>query len=442
LAEAQPVILARHWTEAGEVESAFVAWTGAGDAAFGRRAFREAEEDYRQAGAMLKRLPQSPQRDTRELNLCSALVRVLQVTRGYSAPETMELGRRARILAERLGDLSQLIRQEARTWAAIFVTGDYAAAGALAEQILQLALIEGHNTGHLVFAHNAQVQARFYTGDLAGLEVHFARLSPLIHTAGPRTSPGDNIISIGIASLAAWNLGHAESARDRIAQAIRLAKKSQDPYDMAMALHFEGYLNWCLRAPRRAEAIATRLLSLSELHSFRYASDLARIVLGWAKSEQGRAAEGVAMIREALTGLAAAGAKVGITIFLTTLAEAEARNGNVELGLRALGDALAANPQELICRPYTLTCRGELRLKISEPELAEADFRRAIEMARAMGAKAWELRAAVRLARLLNRRGDRVAAHEALASAYSGFSQGFRTADLRDARLLLDQLGV
>jgi class 3 adenylate cyclase/tetratricopeptide (TPR) repeat protein len=440
LAEAQPVLLARHWTEAGEPDPAIAAWKGAGDKAYARWAFREAEEDYRQASAMMKQLPESSERDRRELALCSALVRVLQLTKGYSAPETMHLGARARALAEQLGDLSQLIRQGARTWAAIFVTGDYAAATALAEQILELALIQGENTEYLVFAHNAQVQTRYYTGDLAGVEDHFARLSPLINTSRSRTAPGDNIIPIGIASLAAWHLGRAETARERISRAVDLATDSQDPYDTAMALHFKGNLYWCLRAPRRAKAAASRLLSLSEAHGFRYASDLARVLLGWAKSELGGVAEGVEMIRQGLAGLASAGAKVAITYFLTILAEAQVRNGDVELGLRFLGEALAANPQELICRPQTLRCRGELRLKMGHADMAEADFRSAIEMARTMGHKASQLRAAMSLARLLEKHGDRLAAREILAPIYSSFREGFRTADLLEAKSLLARM--
>jgi len=442
LAEAQPMLLARHWTEAGEAEPAIAAWKGAGDKALERWAFKEAEENYQQATATLKRLPESSERDARELDLCGALVRVLQVTRGYSAPETMQLAERAGALAEKLGDLSQLIRQGARTWAAIFVTGDYAAAAALAEQILELALIDGHNTGHLIFAHNAQMQWRYYTGDLAGVEDHFARLSPLINTSRSRTTPGGNIIiPIGIASVTAWHRGRAETARERMSHAIDLATKSHDPYDMAMALHFAGNLYWSLRAPRRAEALATRLLSLSDAHGFRYASDLARVLLGWAKSEQGRVAEGVDMINRALAGLAATGAKVAITYFLTILAEAQARGGDVELALRSLSDALAANPQELFCRPYTLTCRGELRFKMGQPDMAETDFRDAIETARTMGSQGWELRAAISLARLLRSRGDRLAARASLEPIYSSFSEGFRTADLLEAKSLLDQEG-
>jgi predicted ATPase/class 3 adenylate cyclase len=439
LAAAQPVLLARHWTEAAEAESAIAAWKNAGHVALARCAFKEAEEAYRQASASLDRLPRSETRDRGELDLCSALVRVLQVTKGYSAPETVQLGAHARALAERLGDLAQLFRQGARTWASIFFTGDYAAAASLAEQILEIALTESPNSSHLFFAHYAQVQARFYAGDLVGVEDHFAKLSPLLDTKSIARA-ADLIIPIGVASRTAWQQGRVHVARERMSRAINLARKSHDPYAMAMALHFEGNLHWCLKAPRRVEVIANRLLSLSEEHGLGYASDLARVLLGWAKSELGHAAEGVDLINQALAGFAEAGAKVAITYFLTLLAQAHARAGEAELAFRTVEKALAANPQELIWRSFTLTCRGELQLELGQPAMAEADFRDAIEMSRSLAHKAWQLRAATSLARLQMRRGDHLAARLTLVPIYSSFGEGFETPDLREARLLLVEM--
>lgn len=439
LAAAQPVLIARHWTEAAEAEPAIAAWKNAGQVALARCAFKEAEEAYRQASASLDRLPLSETRDRGELDLCSALVRVLQVTKGYSAPETMQLGAHARALAERLGDLAQLFRQGARTWASIFFTGDYATAASLAEQILEIALTESPNSSHLFFAHYAQVQARFYAGDLVGVEDHFAKLSPLLDTKSIARA-ADLIIPIGVASRTAWQQGRVNVARERMSRAINLARKSHDPYAMAMALHFEGNLHWCLKAPRRVEVIANRLLSLSEEHGLGYASDLARVLLGWAKSELGHATEGVDLINQALAGFAEAGAKVAITYFLTLLAQAQARAGEAELALRTVEKALAANPQELIWRAYTLTCRGELQLELGRPAMAEADFRDAIEMSRSLAHKAWQLRAATSLARLLMRRGDHLAARGSLVPIYSSFGEGFETPDVREARLLLVEM--
>ena len=92
-------------------------------------------------------------------------------------------------------------------------------------------------------------------------------------------------------------------------------------------------------------------------------------------------------------------------------------------------------------RPETLRLRGELRLKQGQTELAEADFREAIALAQKMGAKAWELRATMSLARLLAKQGRRDEARAMLAEIYGWFTEGFDTADLKDAKALLDELG-
>lgn len=109
--------------------------------------------------------------------------------------------------------------------------------------------------------------------------------------------------------------------------------------------------------------------------------------------------------------------------------------------MSTLEDALQTNPEELIFQPNILTRRGELRLKTGHLELAEADFREAIDRAQKMTAKALELRAATGLARMLRARGDRAAARDLLAPVYNWFAEGSDTADPKDAKALLAELG-
>jgi len=84
-------VLARHWTEAGEAEPAIAEWSRAGKAAEARNAFREALESYQQAVALLNALPESPERDLRELELRQSIVLMLMVTKGNAPPEQSTL---------------------------------------------------------------------------------------------------------------------------------------------------------------------------------------------------------------------------------------------------------------------------------------------------------------------------------------------------------------
>src|SRR5262249_55198576 len=109
LKEAHPEVLARHWTEAGELEPAIAEWIRAGKAAEARNAFIEAQESLQQALALLNLVPESRERDVRELKLRQSLRSMIHMTRGWGAPEAAEAAERIGLLAQRSGDLRQLI---------------------------------------------------------------------------------------------------------------------------------------------------------------------------------------------------------------------------------------------------------------------------------------------------------------------------------------------
>jgi Flp pilus assembly protein TadD len=126
----------------------------------------------------------------------------------------------------------------------------------------------------------------------------------------------------------------------------------------------------------------------------------------------------------------------GIGGALTALANAQALDGEIADALATIEKVLQRNEH----RPAALNTRGELRLKTGQLELAGADFRESIALAQKMSAKAWELRATMSLARLLAGSGRRDEARTMLAEIYGWFTEGFDTADLKDAKALLDEL--
>jgi predicted ATPase len=125
---------------------------------------------------------------------------------------------------------------------------------------------------------------------------------------------------------------------------------------------------------------------------------------------------------------------------MARLAEAQGLAGCIAEALESIEIALQVLPDELVFRPETLRLRGELRLKQRQSELAATDFRESIALAQKMSAKAWELRATVSLARLLAVQGRRDEARTMLSEIYSWFTEGFDTADLKDAKALLGEL--
>ena len=142
-----------------------------------------------------------------------------------------------------------------------------------------------------------------------------------------------------------------------------------------------------------------------------------------------------------MAGLLEMGSHFYDSTYTAYLATAQERTGAIGDAFETIGQALRVNPEEIYYRPEIFRLRGELRLKLGPTELAEADFREAIALAQKMGAKAWELRTTMSLARLLASERRRDEAHTMLAESYGWFTEGFDTADLKDAKALLDELG-
>jgi class 3 adenylate cyclase len=169
LKEAHPEVLARHWTEAGEIERAIAEWSRAGKGAESRNAFAEALETYQQAVSLTTLLPESKERDLRELELRQSAFIVLRLTRGFSAPEVIDAAERAAALAEKSGNLTQLADWVMSRCLPAFIAGDLRAASMFADQALELALREGSPT-RLANVHTLQMLTRYSLGDLTGAE--------------------------------------------------------------------------------------------------------------------------------------------------------------------------------------------------------------------------------------------------------------------------------
>ncbi len=190
LKEAHPEVLARHWTEAGETEPAIAAMVQ--EQARPRRRATRSRKRWRVTSRLWRcssTLPESSERDLRELELRQSVVWMLQVTRGYAAPETIDATERAAALAEKSGNLKQLVNLDGvREVIAAPCLGRLPAAGTLADQTLELALREGSPTS-LGLAHGVQMVIRAaYRGDLAGVEKHFTAVAQVLRR--PRLQAG------------------------------------------------------------------------------------------------------------------------------------------------------------------------------------------------------------------------------------------------------------
>jgi predicted ATPase len=165
---------------------------------------------------------------------------------------------------------------------------------------------------------------------------------------------------------------------------------------------------------------------------------------GWALAELGQWETGRVQMRQGIDSYWATGAVLARGCWLAQVAEAYGREDQPEEGLRVLGEALAL-VNDTGMRHYEAEMhrlKGELLLSQSKDNYTEAKscFHKALEVACSQQAKSLELRAATSLARLWRSQGKREEARELLEPVYSWFTEGFDTADLIDAKTLLDEL--
>ncbi len=241
-----------------------------------------------------------------------------------------------------------------------------------------------------------------------------------------------------------WQLGYPNQALKRGNEALALAQGLSHPLSLAFAEYWVGALRQFRREARAAQESAEGAIALCTERGLTEVLALATTLRGWAMAQQGRNEEGIAQIQEGLAVYRATGTEVARPYFLCLLAEACTQTGRLDEGLSALTEALAAanEHEDRHYEPEAHRLKGELLLKQNDSNTEEAQncFQRAVEIARKQSAKSFELRATTSIARLLAKQGCRDEARTMLADIYGWFTEGFATADLKDAKALLDEL--
>jgi predicted ATPase len=233
--------------------------------------------------------------------------------------------------------------------------------------------------------------------------------------------------------------------------AHRLAERLGHPYTLVAALNNLAILHLLCGEWRAVQECAQTVDALSTAQGFRFFQGQAMLHMGRALAAQGQTASGLAQMQQGLAVTEATGGIRYMVLTLSLLAEAYALDSQAEAGLGVLAAALdLVNTRGLrLWEADVHRLRGELLLAQHGPgqappaeriEEAAACFERALALARQRQARAWELRAATSLARLWQQHGRFEAARAVLAPVYSWFAEGFDTADLKQAKALLDEL--
>jgi class 3 adenylate cyclase/predicted ATPase len=456
-AERQPELVAQHYTAAGLVAQALPYWQRAGQCAIARSANIEAISHLTTALALLTTLPDTPERVHHELDVHLALGTPLVLTKGHAAPEVETTYARACELCQQLGDTPQLFSALLGLRRYYFMRGELPKARDLAEQLLRLAK-RLDDMGLVVRAYHTLEEDLLYLGEFAQVRAHaeqgIALYDPEAHRAHVFRYGNDSGVGCRVfAAFALWVLGYPDQAFQRSDEALAWAQELAHPFNLVFALTSAARVHLFRREPHRVLAWADTAVTLAREQSFAQFLAGALTLRGWALAEQGQVAEGLAQIRQGMAAWRDTGAHPR-PFDLALLAGVYGQMAQPVEGLRVLAEAqaVAETRREQFWEVELHRLRGALVLQsgvraqkpgVSTPHVedAEACFRQALDVARHQAAKSLELRATMSLSRLWQQQGKQAEARELLAPIYGWFTEGFDTADLQEARALLDALG-
>jgi class 3 adenylate cyclase/tetratricopeptide (TPR) repeat protein len=443
-AEIQPEVVAHHFTQAGLSESAIEWWIKGGERALDRSANNEAIAHLEKAISITGGLADGLAQRLLRLRLQTTYGHALIHGRGHTHPDSIAAFARARELAAETEDIVARFSAYYGMWMVSFARADLAPMREVAAAFLRDARHPFGSSGKGRALHVFGVTC-WFQGDYAGARAHLEQaLAAYDHerdqSAAPRFVYDNRVVAMGWLAVVLWPLGEVDEAARMLDSALSLARQNGHVPTLAWAHAYACRFAGICRRPGEARPHAEELLALAHEHGLPMRSADGSFYRGWARwcagDRAGRAemCEGLARsnemyfrLFEPLTG--------------TLLAEREAEAGRIEVGLTTLDAQLTEIEQtgQHWFDSEVQRARGELLLKLARPDVAAAEsaFMRAVEIARSQQTRAFELRAALSLAKLYQITGRRNAASELLVPVLVCFKAGSQIPEVEEAQRLL-----
>jgi len=401
---------------------------------------------------LLETIPPTPESVALELPLQTTLGLQFQVTQGYADPGAERAYSRARNLCPRDSDSASLFPVLWGLWLIRKVRSELAEAQGLADELDALAR-RLNDPAFVLQAHQAQGMTALCRGEPAAAARHVEQTAALynpVRHRGHASLFGQDpaVICKAFGAVALWLLGFPESAERQSEAAIRMSRELS-PSSQAVALHFASMLHQLRRDVSRTLACAEASAAIAAEHGFSFWRAGAAVMSGWALTVSGRPEEGIGRLRQGLLDWQATGSRTYQTYYLGLLAEVCGEQGRSAEGLCVLEEALAQARQtgEGLYEAELYRLHGELTLRAGVGSAvtlrgAEEACHRALDIARRQEAISLELRAAMSLTRLGQRLGALAGSQRLLAEVLGRLTEGFQTPDVRVARQLLEGSGI
>jgi tetratricopeptide (TPR) repeat protein len=450
IAEAQPELLAYHYTEAGLLLAASEKWLMAGDRSARRAANREAIAQLRRGLGLLGKVEEGPVRWRLELDLLMTLGGCLRTLKGWSDEETVETVFRARRLSGQLDDSPYRGAIGLGEYTVYLLRGELDKAVECGQELLRLAEM-GHSGVESHTGHRAIGATLFHMGQFeeahrhleAGLALYDPKTeAQIVHKIGYFSG----VTFHSYLSHALWHLGFPDKSLECLEYSISLTKKLQHPPSQAFSL-FQASFQYSnlMRDDVKALGHANEgFLTLAREGGFDTWSAFVNSQQACLAIESGDIIGAHDKVLQNLEWWKGSGGVLMVPYFYEMLARTHQSLGRIEDALLSIDSAIEWSNSfgEKNCLAELYRRKGDLQRAATSVDAAvqEACYEKALAIARKQSSRALELRAATSLARLWVDQGDRRKAHDLLHPLYGWFSEGFDTADLKQAKALLDEV--
>ena len=455
IAENQPELLARHFTEAGLIERAAGFWGKAGQRSLHRSALVEAVEQLTRALDQIAILPGTPVLRREQIKLQVAIINPIGHVKGYSAPETKGAVEQARVLIKQAEELREHLEDPLLLYSVLYGlwVANYAAFNGdvmreLAEKFLSIAKEKGA-TFPLMMGHRLMGTTLLFMGDPAQGQHHLNRAFALYDAAehqalAARFGQDVRVAALSYRSWCHWMLGYPDAALTDAERALKDAREINQAAELMHALALKGFSSIWRGTYPAAKDEGRELAALAEEKGSKFFQISGMIVEGLVMAHTGEMENAIRNIKGAISASRSIGATGFHPAYSSYLARCNAELDQFEEAWSCIGDALktAETSEERWWQAETNRIAGEIALKSPAPDTEKAQkyFDRALAVARQQRAKSWELRAAMSMARLWRDQGKRDEARDLLAPVYGWFTEGFDTLDLKEAKALLEEL--
>jgi class 3 adenylate cyclase/predicted ATPase len=458
ITEGQPELLAFHYTEAGLIEKASRQWSKAGQLSLTRSALKEAEAQLIRALGQMEALPSTQALRREQIKAQIALANALMHTKGYAAPETKASLDKARLLVERAEALGEspedpllLFSVLHGFWVANHVAFNGDVIRGLATDFMALAEKQG-TAFPLVLGHRVMGTSLLFLGDIAKGRAHLDRAMSLYDPAehrplGTRFGQEGGVAILSNRPLALWLLGYPEAAVKEADDALKYARDIGQTASSLYAATRIAWLHLVIGNYTVAAAQIQELMRMAGGMEDSYWTAAGTMLQGCLFALTGNGSTGIQMISSGIAASRLQGSNLlRMPWYLSCMARAHVELDQLDEAWRSIGDAITAMEatKETWQKSEVYRIAGDLALLSSRPDpvKAQAHFDRALTVAREQKAKSWELRAAMRLARLWRDQGERQRANDLLAPIYEWFTEGFDMPDLEEAKALLTELAA